>query len=122
MIRRTPIRKVSKKRVKVNREYMKLRAEYLKLHPYCEWYMAEHGINERDALEHQGWYLNGRIPMAQDIHHKRGRGKYLLDPSHFMAVSRLGHESIHHNVADSYAKGYMLPRNDYEQVPNPAAH
>ncbi len=51
------------------------------------------------------------IHPATEVHHKRGRvGSLLTDPSLFMAVSRTGHEWIHFNTGESYAKGYMLPR------------
>jgi hypothetical protein len=89
-----PIKKVSSNRVKINREYAKLREQFLLHNPYCEWSLKE---------------LNKPVP-AKEIHHKKGRGKYLLDTSTWMAVSSEGHRAIHADPKKSYAMGWMLPR------------
>lgn len=114
---RKPIRKVSTKRAKLNREYTKLKAEFLKLHPYCQYFLRENELDEDRVFGNGGyasiWKWDGKrtqVPLAVDIHHVKGRGKYLLDTSTWMAVSREGHRHIHDYVADSYAMGYMQPR------------
>lgn len=88
------IRKVAKKRGPLNAQYMKLREEFLKAHPYCEYCLLE-------AI---------KVCPSTEIHHKKGRGKYLLDTTTWMAVSNEGHKAIHADPKTSYAKGYMLPR------------
>jgi len=109
---RKPIKKVSKVRAALNREYMKLRAEFLAAHPYCQWFMREHGLCEGLVLTHGGYYDGSTHPVtvSTEVHHVKGRGKYLLDTSTWMAVSAEGHRNIHADPATSYAKKYMLPR------------
>lgn len=104
------IRRVSLKRAKLNREYSKLKAEFIKLHPYCQWFIAQHGMDELKVKFDFGcanWLV---VPRSVDIHHVKGRGKYLLDTSTWMAVSRYGHEWIHNHPKESYQRGYMQPR------------
>ena len=85
--------KVTKKRNQLNRQYMKLRAEYLRCHPNCEYFA--HFKEIRPATE---------------IHHRKGRGSFMLDTSTWMAVCTKGHQEIHFNTAESYKRGWMLPR------------
>lgn len=112
------LKPVSSKRAKINRIYSALRKAYLASHLDCEWWLKEHGVTEGDVVANgYVWLGSGasrtlvRVPPAQDIHHRRGRGKYLLDTSTWMAVSRAGHDAIHANPKESYEKGYMMPRN-----------
>lgn len=49
------------------------------------------------------------IPATQ-IHHMRGRGKYLNDISTWLAVSDVGHEWIEANPALSREKGFTMSR------------
>ena len=88
------IPKVAKKRGKVNHEYAKRREWFMARNYWCEYAIAE-GLYPRPATE---------------VHHKRGRGKYLLDTTTWMAVSSENHKLIHANPKYSYEKGYMLPR------------
>ena len=86
--------KTSKKRSRITREYMKLRAKFLIENPHCEWCKVE---------------LGGLVP-ATEIHHRKGRGSFMLDTSTWYAVSHQGHLWIHSNPKYAYEKGYMLPR------------
>ena len=111
------LRPVSKKRSKVNREYMALRLIFLRDHPYCEWWLMENHLPNITFFHSYPYNIRvdygmplDRIPKATEIHHKRGRGRYLLDTSTWMAVSRAGHDAIHADPKTSYEKGYMLPR------------
>lgn len=104
--RKTRLRSLSKKRRKINEEYLRLRAEFLKAHPYCQWFEAENDIDRRVMIN--GFAF---VPLSQEIHHRRGRGKYLCDTSTWMAVSRNAHRWIHDHPKESYQKGYLLPRN-----------
>lgn len=100
---------------------MKLREEFLKANPYCQWCLAEHGIFDFAPFDIQEltsggfMFCDGKhrlfVAKSTEIHHKKGRGKYLCDTSTWMAVSRQGHDMIHANPLTSYEKGYMLPRN-----------
>lgn len=110
---RKPIRKVSKKRGPLNAQYMRLRAEFLKEHPYCQFWLMETFEKCRPLPELEWMYhFQGGIgcPPSTEIHHKKGRGKYLLDTETWMAVSNEAHKAIHADPKTSYAKGYMLPR------------
>lgn len=113
-----PIRNVAKKRVKVNAEYAKLRVQFLKDNPYCQWWLKEYGQKDKwgdplgVAIVGMA-VINGFLkeaPASTEVHHLRGRGKYLLDTSTWLAVSSGAHRKIHEDPATSYEKGYMLPR------------
>lgn len=86
------IRKVSKKRAKENREYAKVRKEYLEDNPDCE-------AN-----------LSGCTIGATDIHHKRGRGLFLCDSSHFMSVCRTCHRFIEEHPLEAKEMGFSESR------------
>lgn len=47
---------------------------------------------------------------AAEVHHKKGRGKYLLVIDFLMAVCHQCHDKIHRNPAWAAAKGYMASR------------
>ena len=112
------IKPVSAKRVKINKIYSALRKKFLIEHPYCQLWLSEHGLVESDinACGVIQWN-NGfnvfwkRVPKSEEIHHQKGRGKYLLDITTWMAVSSSAHRWLHDNVKEAYEKGWMLPRN-----------
>lgn len=118
LTRRKRLNPVSKKRIKINKEYSRLRAEFLKAHPWCQFWLAETSpegpLSEEYAIENNGLFVLDSIPnqcpRSTDIHHKKHRGRYLLDTSTWMAVSRHAHDYIHSHPAEAYAKGYLLPR------------
>ncbi len=131
MLRKSPLKRsgrlkpASKKRVKLNREYMARREAYLESNPICEFWLAENGWFRAEGIEPRynhgpldygsrtADFLRcyGNAPSSTEVHHKKGRGKYLLDTSTWMAVSADGHRYIHKNVKESYSKGYLLNRN-----------
>lgn len=47
---------------------------------------------------------------STEIHHKKGRGKYLSVVQYFMAVCHDHHEWIEMNRGEAYEKGYLLNR------------
>jgi len=112
-MKRSPLRRVSKKRVKVNAEYMRRREKFLFAHPYCQWWLNRHGFTESDVnnfvIVKDGTWCE--VPAATEVHHRKGRGKYLLDESTWLAVSNRGHRWIHDHTKESYDQGFMLPRN-----------
>lgn len=122
------IKPVSATRAKLQKIYSALRKTFLEARPICEWWLNEKGwylVSEGDIcigycrimdVANCLWTTEEMIlrfgaARSQDIHHKRGRGKYYLDTSTWMAVSRKAHEKIHADPKTSYEKGYMLPRN-----------
>lgn len=65
--RRTPIARMSSKRRRESRIYSKLRKQFLEEHPVCQMKVQCEG---------------GR---STEIHHKKGRGKFYLDVSSWLA-------------------------------------
>lgn len=113
--RGSSLKPVSAKRVKINRIYSALRKKFLAEHPYCQWTLKENNMDEAAVVKFGGWARNGlnmlvSFPASVDIHHMKGRGKYLLDTSTWMAVSRAAHDKIHSDPKTAYEKGYLLPR------------
>ena len=48
---------------------------------------------------------------ATDVHHKQGRGPYLLQVDTWLPVCRPCHGWIHHNDAEARALGFLLNRH-----------
>ncbi len=90
-MKRTPLRKVSKKRAKQNREYSKLRKEFLALRPYCD-------IFEPCCTR-----------KATDIHHMKHReGNLLLDSAYWLPSCRACHRFLHDNPAYARESGFLF--------------
>jgi len=87
LLRKTAIRKVSRKREMELKVYRVLREEYLREHPCCE--------------------FPGCATRAQDIHHKKGRGKWLNVSDHFMGLCRHHHRWIHDHPSQARGLGYL---------------
>jgi 4-alpha-glucanotransferase len=84
---RKPMRKVSKKRVQVNREYSVRRKAFLEAHPRCQ---------RCDSFR------------SQDVHHKKGRlGGNLLDQGTWVALCRSCHDWIHAHPKYSRSIGLL---------------
>ena len=89
-MKRSPIRKVSKKRDGELRVYRVLKAEFLKRRPYCE-------IFEPCCTR-----------TAVDVHHVNGRnGKRLLDVSWWLPVCRGCHSFIHSRPKYAREAGFL---------------
>jgi len=82
------IKPVSDKQAKRLAEYRIVRDKYMADHPFCE--------------------ICGKI--ANDLHHKRGRGEHLCSVEYFMAVCRPCHTRIEDDSAYAYGNGYKIPR------------
>lgn len=116
-LKRTPLRKVSKKRAKEGRIYSEKRKAFLEAHPICQVWVAMRGIKEIPPLI---YVIEGRVycaedmihngaPTSCDIHHKAKRtGSNYLDESTWLAVSREMHEKIHQNPSWARAQGYLV--------------
>ena len=90
-MKKTPLRRVSKKRQKQLRDYTKLRREYLDNHPTCEVCTTK---------------------KATDIHHKGTvggvkRGSNLNNVDTWMAVCRGCHNQIEMNKTWARQEGYL---------------
>lgn len=92
VVKRKPIRKVSKKREDQNAEYFRLREKFLKEHPKCEC--------GRDGCRRK----------ATEVHHTRGRGRYFLVVSTWLAVARVCHRWITDNEKAAKERGLSASR------------
>jgi len=88
---RKPINKMSKQLSGERKTYRELREEFLSKteNTFCAVYPS--------------------IPATQ-IHHMRGRGKYLNDVSTWLAVSDIGHAWIEANPALARERGFTMSR------------
>ena len=48
---------------------------------------------------------------SKDVHHAKGRGKYLLDTTTWLATCRDCHNWVHDNPAEAMERGFMLRRS-----------
>ena len=106
--RKTPMKRVSKRRQAESKEYMRLREAFLKEHDICQLWLAEHGLRESDFGDRIRSFSMG-CPRSTEIHHKNGRnGSNYLDTSTWMALDSRGHDKIHLNPGWAYANGYLI--------------
>ena len=86
LLRRTPLRPMSKKRQKESRIYSEKRKALLEAKPICEICCSR---------------------KSTDCHHKRGRsGSLYLDETHFMALCRPCHDFLGRNPSLAFEMGY----------------
>jgi len=88
-MRRTPLRKVSNKRLTGLALYYVLRATFLSNNPQCAM------CQKWDDL---------------DLHHRRGRGKYLNDVSTFVPLCRKCHNKVHSRPKWARANGWLISK------------
>ena len=74
--------------------YSTLRETYLKTNPFCK-------------AKLPGCQLN-----ATDIHHKCGRGRYMLDTTTYLSVCRICHGKIENDPVMSKAMGFSESREE----------
>jgi hypothetical protein len=86
------MRKVSKKLAKEHREYSKLRKEWLTERPMCQ------AKIHRCTLK------------STDVHHKKGRGVYLLDTNTWLSVCRSCHNWIETHPEDAKELGFSISK------------
>lgn len=118
LLKRTPLRKVSKKRAKDSRIYSAKRKAFLEAHPWCHVWLLETGYSLPHPKEiRPSFFMIGKTtigptdicPYATDIHHTKGRtGTNYLDETTWLAVSREMHERIHNNPSWARERGYLL--------------
>jgi hypothetical protein len=81
------LKSLSGSRKAKNGDYEKAKAEYFEEKNYqCE-------------------ICNGQ---GTDLHHKKGRGKFLCDKSSFMVLCRFCHSKVHHEVGWARENGYII--------------
>ena len=105
--RKTPMKRVSKRRQAESKEYMRLREAFLKEHDICQLWLAEHGLRESDFGDRIRSFSMG-CPRSTEVHHKNGRnGLNYLDTSTWMALSHEAHMRIENNKSWARANGYL---------------
>ena len=85
--RKTPLRRISKRRAKEMKEYGILRKEFLEKLPMCEVCMKA---------------------ASTDVHHKAKRGKNYLEVDTWLSTCRSCHDKIHREPAWAREKGYLI--------------
>ena len=93
-MRRKPLRPVRPKKLKESREYREKAAAWLANHPLCQCGVA--------------CVVNWAKPTQ--VHHIRGRGKYLLDERYWLAVCFECHEWIHAHPREAKERGWLMSR------------
>jgi hypothetical protein len=114
-MKRTPLRRISDRRLVETNLYRYRIKQFLLEHPYCQVWLAEHGISEETALREGGVVPlpNGSrasVPLATQVHHRnKRRGADLLDQDNWLAVSAEAHDRIESDKAWARAQGFLLP-------------
>ena len=88
-----PIKKISSKMSAQLTVYTKVREVFMNKHPMCE---AK---------------LHGCLIHSTDVHHKKGRGKHLNDPTTWLSVCRSCHDWIETNPAEAIQLGYSQKKD-----------
>jgi hypothetical protein len=89
--RSSRLRRVSPNREKVNAVYFKKKKEYLSTHTLCQ--------------------VCG-YSVSHDVHHIKGRGRFLCDESTFLGCCRWCHDFIENNKAWARKNGYLIYGKD----------
>ncbi len=91
-MKRSRLRKVSKKRAQELKVYHALRSKFLERHPVCQ----------------IGRGLIGCTNLSNDVHHRKGRvGKQLLDRRSWIAVCRPCHARLHDHPKEARKMGWI---------------
>ena len=124
---RTPIKRCSDRMRKDRADFSKDALQYLHDHPWCEIFLAEHGLLQSDVNEN-GWadirtpeereknLCKARlvhVPSSIEVHHRNGRNcrERLLNQNFWMAVHRSSHNHIKDHQSWARRQGYLLPVN-----------
>lgn len=113
-LKRTPLRKASERRLIELGYYAERHRRFLLQHPYCQVWLAEHGVAE-EAVIAAGGLVRLRpgeeltaVPLATQVHHQnKRRFEMLIDERFWLAVSREAHERIERNKGWARASGYL---------------
>lgn len=108
----TPLRRISLRRSQELAIYWPRRELFLARHPYCQLWLAEHGMAEAEASAFEGWVIVGgrlwRVPRSRQVHHRdKRRGNRLLDETEWMAISPAGHDRLENHKTWARASGYL---------------
>ena len=99
VMRRKPLKKgkrlrpVSRKMAPKLVLYYKARGEYMHEHPWCEICL-----------------VLGQKRLADDLHHKKGRGKHLCDKRYFSSLCRPHHTFVHDHPDWARKAGWLISK------------
>ena len=118
--RKTPMKRVSKRRQSEYKEYMRKRDAFLIKNPICQLWLTE---NEWESSGngiyfHEKWghltYSDVQVvfgaPRSTEIHHKfcgSNRSAHYLDTNTWLAVCRENHDKIHKNPKWARENGFL---------------
>lgn len=88
--RKSGLKKISRTKIEASKTYLKLRLNFLQELPICE--------------------VCGKS-KSQDVHHKKGRGKYHLDVETWLSTCRPCHDRIHTSPIWARENGYLIDRD-----------
>lgn len=112
-MKRSPLRRISVRRLAETRLYRFRIQQFLFRHPYCQVWLTEHGISEAEAIQRSGLVhlMDGSrvmVPLATEVHHRnKRRGWDLLDQSEWLAVSREAHRRIESEKTWAREQGFL---------------
>ena len=113
-MKRTRLRRISERRLRETELYRYRVRQFLLAHPYCQVWLAEHGVVEAEAIRVGGTITLADcsvvlVPLATEVHHRnKRRGDDLLDARFWLAVSREAHRQIEERKQAARAAGYLL--------------
>jgi hypothetical protein len=117
--RKTPLKKISERRIEESKQYFILRENFLKNHPLCMVDLFELGYDPKAKCiveKEVAWiYVEpnyhvvpiNRINPATEIHHGSKRGKNYLKTETWWAVCRKNHERIENNKSWARSVGFL---------------
>lgn len=106
-LRRTPLKRVSKKRAGEMRQYTIKRKAFLERFPICQVWLKENGfVSEAGSLISGAFH--DKAPRSTEVHHTAGRSKNYLNEATWLAVSAEAHRRIHQNPSWARANGFLL--------------
>ena len=113
-MKRTPLKRISDRRMVETTYYAVRRRRFLREHPYCQEWLREHGVEESEAIRNGGnACIEGRtvaVPLATEVHHmNKRRGVDLLDERYWLAVSAEAHARIEAKLGWARECGLMQP-------------
>lgn len=112
--RRKRILGISKRMAWKRGVYLKQRKAFLKANPCCHacWAIMRQLSKEPDRKSLM-LKLKWTAHPTTDIHHIRGRGKWMLDENYWVAVCRKAHDFIHDKPEIAREAGLLAKRGDW---------
>ena len=123
-MKRTPLRRVSKKRGKQRRAYTDIRKEYLRENPWCQVCVKEHrqfnqSFNQVEIYEGPIKSETDAIRRSNQIHHVRKcYGELLNDTRWFLAVCTTCHRYIEEHLSWARDEKRLYVQNQIKLIPN----